>query len=40
MKLKPTENPSGLGGFEGLIERAAVWVERLSSTTRMRSASG
>ena len=39
VELKPPEHAARLGRREGGVRAAAVWVERLSRTTRMRSAS-
>lgn len=40
VELKPSQNPPGFGGRERLIEAPAEWVDKLSWTTRMISASG
>ena len=40
VELQPPQDATRLRRREGLIERADVWVDRLSCTTRMRSASG
>ena len=40
VELQPPQEAMRLRGSKGLVERAGVCVERLSGTTRIRSASG
>jgi hypothetical protein len=40
MELEAAQDAMGFGRGEGLVEGPGEWVNRLSSTTRIRSALG